>query len=87
MVEGDGGSRCHLQYFPRTDDIQIGDRLITSGLGGIFPKGLSMGEAVGVEKKEYGLFQTVVVRPSADFSRLEEVMVILRTMEEEEKED
>jgi rod shape-determining protein MreC len=84
IVEGDGGSRCHLQYVPRTGDIQIGDRIITSGLGGIFPKGLSMGEAVSVEKKEYGLFQQVGVRPSADFSRLEEVMVILSTMEEKE---
>jgi rod shape-determining protein MreC len=86
IVEGDGGTQCQLQYVPRTDDIQIGDRIITSGLGGIFPKGLSMGEAVGVERKEYGLFQQVAVRPSADFSRLEEVMVILSTVEEE-KED
>ena len=77
IVEGNGGSRCQLRYIPRTDDIQVGDHIITSGLGGIFPKGLPMGEAVRVEKKEYGLFQAVEVRPSADFSRLEEVMVIL----------
>ncbi|RLB06604.1 MAG: rod shape-determining protein MreC, partial [Deltaproteobacteria bacterium] len=42
------------------------------------PKGLSMGKVVRVKKKEYGLFQEVEVSPSADFSRLEEVMVILR---------
>jgi rod shape-determining protein MreC len=84
IVEGDGGSRCQLQYVPRTGDIQIGDRIITSGLGGVFPKGLSMGKVVSVEKKDYGLFQTVEVRPSADFLRLEEVMVILSTMEEKE---
>jgi rod shape-determining protein MreC len=77
IVEGDGGSRCQLQHVPRTDDIEAGDHLITSGLGGIFPKGLSMGDVVRVERKEYGLFQEVEVRPSADFSRLEEVMVIL----------
>jgi rod shape-determining protein MreC len=84
IVEGDGGSRCQLEYVPRTDDMQIGDHIITSGLGGVFPKGLSMGEVVQVEKKEYGLFQTVAVRPSADFLRLEEVMVILSKMEEKE---
>jgi len=77
IVEGDGASRCQLRYVPRTDDIQAGDRIITSGLGGIFPKGLSLGEAVMVEQKDYGLFHVVEVRPSADFSRLEEVMVIL----------
>jgi rod shape-determining protein MreC len=84
IVEGDGESRCQLRYVPRTADIQIGDRIITSGLGGVFPKGLSMGKVVSVEKKDYGLFQTVEVRPSADFLRLEEVMVILSTMEEKE---
>ena len=77
IVEGDGGSRCHLRHVPRKDDIEAGDHLITSGLGGIFPKGLSMGYVVRVERKEYGLFQDVEVSPSADFSRLEEVMVIL----------
>ena len=77
ILEGDGGSRCQLQHVPRTDDIVAGDLLITSGLGGVFPKGLSLGVVMSVERKEYGLFQEVEVRPSADFSRLEEVMVIL----------
>jgi rod shape-determining protein MreC len=84
LVEGEGGSRCRLRHVPRTDDIQAGDHLITSGLGGIFPKGLSMGVVVRVERKEYGLFQEVEVRPSSDCSRLEEVMVILRSTEERE---
>ena len=84
IVEGDGRSRCQLQHVPRTDDIEAGDHLITSGLGGIFPKGLSLGDVVMVERKEYGLFQEVEVRPSADFSRLEEVMVILHPIEEGE---
>jgi rod shape-determining protein MreC len=84
IVEGDGESRCQLRYVPRTADIQIGDRIITSSLGGVFPKGLSMGDVVRVAQKEYGLFQQVEVRPSADFLRLEEVMVILSTMEEKE---
>ncbi|MCJ7662835.1 MAG: rod shape-determining protein MreC [Desulfobacterales bacterium] len=77
IMEGEGGGRCYLRYVPRTEDIQVGDHIITSGLGGIFPKGLSMGEVVRVEKKEYGLFQEIEVMPSADLSRLEEVMVIV----------
>jgi rod shape-determining protein MreC len=84
IVEGNGGPRCKLRYVPRTDDIQVEDHIITSGLGGIFPKGLSVGEAVKVERKEYGLFQAVEVSPSADFSRLEEVMVILHSEAEKE---
>jgi rod shape-determining protein MreC len=77
IMDGEGGARCYLRYAPRTEDIQVGDHLITSSLGEIFPKGLSVGEVVMVEKKEYGLFQTVEIRPSVDFFRLEEVMVIL----------
>jgi rod shape-determining protein MreC len=84
LVEGDGGSRCQLRHFPRTDDIEAGDHLITSGLGGVFPKGLSMGDVIKVERKEYGLFQEIEIRPSVDFSRLEEVMVILNPSEERE---
>jgi rod shape-determining protein MreC len=84
LVEGDGGSRCQLRHVPRTDDIEAGDHLITSGLGGVFPKGLSMGDVIKVERKEYGLFQEIEIRPSVDFSRLEEVMVILNPSEERE---
>jgi rod shape-determining protein MreC len=78
IVEGEGGGRCYLRYVPRTEDIQIGDHIVTSGLEGIFPKGLSLGEVVKVEKKAYGLFQEIEVIPSADLSRLEEVMVLIR---------
>ncbi len=77
IVEGDGGSRCYVRYVLRAEDIQVGDHIFTSGLEGIFPKGLSMGAVVRVERKEYGFFQEVEVIPSVHFSRLEEVMVIL----------
>jgi rod shape-determining protein MreC len=84
IVEGEGGGRCYLRYVPRTADIQVGDHIVTSGLEGIFPKGLSLGEVVKVEKKAYGLFQEIEVMPSADLSRLEEVMVIVRPVGEGE---
>jgi rod shape-determining protein MreC len=84
ILEGEGSGRCYLRYVPRTEDIQVGDRVITSGLGGVFPKGLSMGEVVRVEKKAYGLFQEIEVMPSADLSRLEEVMVIVTPVGEGE---
>jgi rod shape-determining protein MreC len=84
ILEGEGGGRCFLRYVPRTEDIQVGDHIVTSGLEGIFPKGLSMGEVVRVEKKAYGLFQEIEVMPSADLSRLEEVMVLVSPAREGE---
>jgi len=66
ILEGEGEGRCYLRYVPRTEEIQVGDHIVTSGLEGIFPKGLSMGEVAKVEKKAYGLFQEIEVVPSAD---------------------
>jgi rod shape-determining protein MreC len=84
IVEGEGGTHCYLRYAPRTEDIQVGDTIITSGLEGIFPKGLTMGVVTRVVKKDYGLFQEVEITPSAHFTRLEEVMVIISPVREKE---
>jgi rod shape-determining protein MreC len=65
-----------LRYTVRTDDIQPGDPLISSGLGGIFPKGKPVGIVTKVTKKPFGISQDVEVRPSVDFSKLEEVLVL-----------
>ena len=64
-----------LKYIQKSDDVQMGDKVITSGLGGIFPKGLIVGTVTKVERKRPGVFQYIEVTPSVDFSRLEEVLV------------
>jgi len=71
------GVNLSLDYALRAADIVEGDLLITSGMGGIFPKGLTLGWVTKVEKDEFGLFQNVEVAPTADFSHLEEVLIIL----------
>ncbi|OFZ19786.1 MAG: rod shape-determining protein MreC [Bdellovibrionales bacterium GWB1_55_8] len=78
VVEGLTDDTCQLRYALRTDDIQIGDILVSGALGGVFPKGIPIGVVSKVERKPYGITQAVDVRPSVDFSRLEEVMVITR---------
>ncbi|MFO7982277.1 MAG: rod shape-determining protein MreC [Desulfuromonadales bacterium] len=70
------GERLVLEFALRQEDIQVEDRIITSGMGGVFPKGLLVGKVSAVERGEYGLFQNVVVEPVVDFSRLEEVLVL-----------
>ncbi len=76
IVEGLTDESCQLKFALRTDDIQVGDLLISSGLGGVFPKGVPVGTVASVTKKPYGISQDVLIRPSVDFSRLEEVFVI-----------
>jgi hypothetical protein len=58
--------------------IQEKETVVSSGLGGIFPKGLIVGTVSKVVKQNYGLFQEIEVTPSVDFSKLEEVLIISR---------
>lgn len=78
VVEGLSDDLCTLRYTLRTDDIQAGDILISSGLGGVFPKGVPVGTVSRVNKKSFGITQEVEVRPNVDFSRLEEVLVVTK---------
>jgi len=71
------GENLSIEYALRDADIQAGDLLVTSGMGGVFPKGLTVGLVDSVEKNQYGLFQQVRATTTIDFSHLEEVMVIV----------
>ena len=71
------GTKLALKYALRDAEVAAGDLLVTSGMGGVFPKGLSLGKVQIVERDELALFQKIVVTPVVDFSHLEEVMVLL----------
>ncbi len=82
IVEGLSDDLCQLRFALRTDDIAPNDILISSGLGGIFPKGVPVGIVSKVRKQTYGITQEVEVRPAVDFSKLEEVLVIVKKSKE-----
>jgi rod shape-determining protein MreC len=65
-----------MNYLHRDADVQVGDRVITSGLDGIFPKGLVVGEVVEVGRRHRGLLQAAVIQPSVALDRLEEVLLV-----------
>jgi rod shape-determining protein MreC len=77
IVEGKGENRCQLKYLLRTEEVAVGDTVVTSGLGGNFPKGLMVGEIKQVDKKGHGIFQHAELVPSVDFTQIEEVFVIM----------
>ena len=78
VVKGaDENDQCDFIYVLRTSDISVGDNIISSGLDGIYPKGLPLGRVSGVLKKNYGMFQTVEIEPFVNFDELEEVLVVL----------
>ncbi len=76
ILEGKIEDTCILKYVQKSEDVQVGDRVITSGLGGIFPKGLVVGTVTKGDRKRQGIFQYIEVSPAVDLSRLEEVLII-----------
>ena len=80
IVEGRGENRCQLKYLLRTEEVVMGDVVVTSGLGGNFPKGLMVGEIRKVEKEGHGIFQYAELVPSVDLTKLEEVFVITESL-------
>ncbi|MFN2546432.1 MAG: rod shape-determining protein MreC [Myxococcales bacterium] len=77
-VKGTGDiGRCKLEYALRTDDLQEGDLLVTAGGPGFYPPGLRIGRVTNVVRKPHGLFLDAEVVPALDFSRLDEVSVVV----------
>jgi rod shape-determining protein MreC len=78
IVRGRGTDELEFEFVVRGGDVQPGDVVITSGLGGVYPKGLRIGEIVEVADPGGRLLQTARLRPAVDFGRLEQVFVMLR---------
>lgn len=79
FVRGIGDERRYavrVEYAERSDEIEVGDLLETSGVGCRFPKGIAVAKVTQVIKREFGAYQTVEAEPTVDFSRLDEVLVI-----------
>ena len=77
IVKGESTDRCIFQYVLRKHEIDIGDAVVSSGLDGVFPKGLRIGRVSGVVRRSSGIFQEVTITPHVDFEKLEEVLIIL----------
>ena len=76
LVVGQPDGTLRMEYIPQEERIDVGDIVLTSGLGGVLPKGLVVGQVTEVVQMDYALFQSAVVRPAIDLSRLELVLVI-----------
>lgn len=76
VVDGDINAELHLDFIPKNSKARIGDVVITSGYGGVFPKGLFVGTISNIKEPTYSLFKEIEVRSEVDFSRLEDVIII-----------
>jgi rod shape-determining protein MreC len=77
IIKGEPSGRLSLYYVLRRHNVARGQIIISSGLDGVFPKGLQIGFVHAVNKPNSGVFQEVFVTPFVDFEKLEEVLVII----------
>lgn len=68
-----------LQYLPLDSEVKVGDTVVTSGLGGVYPKGLAIGHISAIGSDRNGLHLYARVTPFVDFIRLEEVVCLKKS--------
>lgn len=73
---GEGETNLLLQYLPQQVDFHVGDVVETSGLGGVYPKGLSVGKVIRVDAQPNAVTPRVTIVLNADLDRVEEVLVL-----------
>ena len=83
IIKGESHGRCRLKYVLRKYDVNVDDIVISTGLDGVFPKGLRVGRVASISRQSYGIFQEVTVIPYVDFERLEEILVMLKPSEQD----
>lgn len=87
IVEGSGVDLCILKYLQRSDEVNVGDLVVTSGLDNIFPKGLPIAKVKRVQRKKSEITPYVELTPLIDVTRLDEVFVVLKVDNNKDKED
>lgn len=78
IVKGLASKQCILDYVLKSSDVRNGDVVVTSGLDSVFPKGIPVGEVTDVKDIPGELFKSIRIKPFVDFSKLEEVLIILK---------
>ena len=76
IVQGALQEGCYMEYLRPGEDVVVGDRVMTSGLDGIFPKGIVIGEVADLLFRHRGLLRAAVVRPRTPLDRIEEVLIV-----------
>jgi len=76
ILEGNGVDKCNLKYVSKDADVEAGETVITSGLGGVFPEGIMVGYVSSVDKEGGDIFQQIEVQPAQQMNNIEEVLIL-----------
>jgi len=77
VLSGYLDKECILRYIDLRSQVKAGDEVVTSGLDGVFPKGLPVGAVKQVRRDAQGLFLEALVTPAVNLSEIEEVLIVL----------
>jgi rod shape-determining protein MreC len=78
IAKGLGRETYELHYVLKSAEVEKDDYVLTSGLGGVFPKGLMVGTVADIKKSRRGMFQEIEIKPAVDFSQLEYLIIIMK---------
>ena len=76
VVGTDDDAMLRMEYVSNLEDVRVGDRIVTSGIDGIYPKGFLIGTVTTVAEG-VGLYWAIQVEPVVEFSQIEDVLVVL----------
>jgi len=76
VIRGSAGGNLILDFIPQSREFSVGEPVLTSGVGGRFPRGIAIGQVVQIIQRDIDNSQQAVVRPTVDFTRLELVAVV-----------
>jgi rod shape-determining protein MreC len=77
VVEGEPRGTVRFKFMARDGaGMQVGDLVVTSGLGGVFPKGIPIGRVEAIDDRGSALFSYAILKPVVDFTRLEELLLL-----------
>lgn len=82
IVEGILNFKCILKYITKNEPVEVGDKLMTAGVGGIYPKGIKVGMITDISRENFGMTLNIEVEPAVDFHKLEEVIVLTSPSED-----
>jgi rod shape-determining protein MreC len=86
ILEGQAENTCVMNYVVKNEDILAGDEIIASGLNAVFPRGIIIGRVAETDNRPDGFFKNIAVAPAVDFSKLNEVLIVLKEPADTEKE-
>lgn len=76
LVKKDDKGGLFIDFIPKNENPEIGERVITSGMDNLYPKGILIGKIESVDTSDNQIFKKIIIAPAVDFSKLEEVLII-----------